>query len=38
MDKLLKNPLVVGGALIGAYYILKKKPTYINGNNKYEKE
>jgi hypothetical protein len=26
MDKLLKNPLVVGGALIGAYYILKKKP------------
>lgn len=26
MEKLLKNPLVIGGALIGAYYILKKKP------------
>ena len=26
MEKLLKNPLVIGGALIGAYYLLKKKP------------
>ena len=26
MEKFFKNPLVIGGALIGAYYILKKKP------------
>ena len=26
MEKLLKNPLVIGGALIGAYYLLKKQP------------
>ena len=28
MDKLLNNPIIIGGALLGAYFILRKQPNY----------
>jgi len=28
MDKLLNSPIVIGGALLGAYFLLRKQPKY----------
>ena len=28
MDKLLNSPIIIGGALLGAYFILRKQPKY----------
>ena len=28
MDKLLNSPIIIGGALLGAYFILRKQPNY----------